>query len=77
MAISVDEEPDKARAFAADNKLNFFVSINPSLGKRIAENGVPVNLFTDKTGTLRYRKIGYEEGDEREIELVITELLKE
>jgi cytochrome c biogenesis protein CcmG, thiol:disulfide interchange protein DsbE len=77
IAISVDEEPDKARAFVAENKLNFFVSIDPALGKKFAEDGVPVSLFIGKSGTLRYRKDGYEEGDEREIELVITELLKE
>jgi len=77
VSISVDEEPDKARAFAADNKLSFFVSIDPAVGKKLAEDGVPVSLFIDKTGTLRYRKIGYEEGDEREIEMVISQLLKE
>jgi thiol-disulfide isomerase/thioredoxin len=77
VAISVDEEPDKARAFAADNSLNFFISIDPALGKKIAEDRIPLSLFIDRTGTLRYRKFGYDEGDEREIELVINELLKE
>ena len=77
VAISVDQEPDKARAFAADNSLNFFISIDPGLGKKIAGDSIPVSLIIDRTGTLRYRKLGYEEGDEREIELVITELLKE
>ena len=77
VAISVDQEADKARAFAADNSLNFFVSIDPGLGKTIAGDSIPVSLFIDRTGTLRYRKLGYEEGDEREIESVITELLKE
>lgn len=75
VAISVDQEPDKARAFAADNSLNFFISIDPGLGKKIAGDSIPVSLVIDRTGTLRYRKLGYEEGDEREIELVITELL--
>lgn len=76
VAISVDEDPDKARAFAADNKLKFFVSIDPALGKRFAEDSIPVSLFIDRNGTIRYRKNGYEDGDEREIELVLTELLK-
>ena len=77
VAISVDEEPDKARAYVADNSLNFFIAIDPALGKKIAEDRIPVSLFIDRTGTLRYRKVGYEEGDEREVELVITELLRE
>ena len=77
VAISVDEELDKARAYVADNSLNFFIAIDPALGKKVAEDRIPLSLFIDRTGTLRYRKFGYEEGDEREVELVITELLRE
>jgi len=76
VAISIDEEAANARALASDNKLPYFVSIDPVVGKRFTEEGIPLGLFIDKTGILRYRKLGYEEGDEREIELVITELLK-
>jgi thiol-disulfide isomerase/thioredoxin len=76
IAVSVDKDSSKVRPFAKENALNFFVSIDPALGKKFAKDGIPVSLFIDKTGTLRYREDGYEEGDEREIELVITELLK-
>lgn len=76
MAISIDEEAANARALVSDSKLPYFVSIDPVLGKKFTKEGIPLSLFIDKSGILRYRKLGYEEGDEREIEFVITELLK-
>jgi thiol-disulfide isomerase/thioredoxin len=76
VAISIDEEAANARALVSDSKLPYFVSIDPTLGKKFTEQGIPLSLFIDKTGLLRYRKLGYEEGDEREVEFVITELLK-
>jgi thiol-disulfide isomerase/thioredoxin len=76
MAISIDEEAANARALVSDSKLPYFVSIDPILGKKFTEEGIPLSLFIDKTGILRYRKLGYEAGDEREVEFVITELLK-
>lgn len=76
IAISIDEEAANALAVVSDSKLPYFVSIDPILGKKFTEQGIPLSLFIDKTGFLRYRKLGYEEGNEREVEFVITELLK-
>ena len=47
----------------------------PGLSKEPGVESVPASLFIDKRGRLRYRKVGYEEGDERELEVIIYELL--
>lgn len=76
IAISIDEDAANAQALISESKPPYFVSIDPILGKKFTGEGIPLSLFIDKTGILRYRKLGYEDGDEREIELVVTELLK-
>ncbi len=76
LAVSIDEDSRKVRPFATENGLNFPVAHSPTLGKQFKATTIPTSLFIDKHGNLRYRKIGFEEGDEREIEIVITELLK-
>lgn len=76
LAISIDEDSSKVRAFAIENAFNFPVAHSPTLGKQFKATPIPTSLFIDKHGNLRYRKTGFEEGEEREIEVVITELLK-
>ncbi len=75
-AVSTDEDLNKVRTFAIENDLNFPVVHSMSLGKYFNVDSIPASLFIDKHGKLRYRKIGFVEGDEREIEVVIRELLK-
>lgn len=76
LAVSIDEDSSKVRPFATENKLDFLVVHSPALGKRFDATSIPTSLFIDKHGNVRYRKTGFEEGDEREIEAVIMELLK-
>ena len=76
LAVSIDEDAREVRPFATENKLNFFVAHSPTLRERFKAETIPTTLLIDKHGNLRYRKVGFEEGDEREIEVVIIELLK-
>jgi thiol-disulfide isomerase/thioredoxin len=76
LAISIDEDSRKVSPFATANDLNFPVLHSVALGKHFDATPIPTSLFIDKQGNLRYRRIGFEEGDEREIEVIITELLK-
>jgi len=76
LAISTDEDLYKVQTFVSRNKLSFPVISQPALKKTFGIEEVPVSLFVDKQGTLRYRKLGFEYGDEREIEFVIMELLR-
>lgn len=76
LAVSIDEDSRKVRPFATENDLNFPVVHSVALAKHFNAPTIPTSLFIDKHGNLRYRKVGFVEGDEREIEVVITELLK-
>ena len=76
VAISVDEDSSKVRPFAAANGLRFPVVHSTALGEQFKAESIPASLFIDKLGNLRYRKEGFEEGDEREVEILIMELLK-
>jgi len=76
IAVSTDEDSSKVRPFVRTNKLTFWISDDLTLRKKFAVEEIPVSLFIDKNGNLRYRKIGFEEGDQRELEAAIIELLK-
>jgi thiol-disulfide isomerase/thioredoxin len=76
LAVSIDDDSSKVRPFAMENGLNFSVAHSPALGKQFKATPIPTNLLIDQNGNLRYRRIGFEEGDERELEIVIMELLK-
>jgi len=76
IAVSIDEDSRKVRPFVTEHAFNFLVAHSPALGKQFKATPIPNSLFIDKQGNLRYRKIGFEEGDEREVEIVILELLK-
>ena len=76
LAVSIDDDSRKVRPFATKNELDFLVAHSPTLGEQLKAKPIPTSLFIDKRGNLRYRKIGFAEGDEREIEVVIMELLK-
>ena len=76
IAVSIDGDSRKVPTFAREKGLNFLVAHSPALAERLKATPIPTSLFIDKHGHLRYRKVGFEEGDEREIEAVIMELLK-
>ena len=76
ITASIDDDANEARSFAGRDGFDLSVMSPPELSKEFGVETVPASLFIDKRGRLRYRKTGYEEGDERELEAVIIELLK-
>ena len=76
VAVSIDDSSSEVGPFAVKNKLNFPVVHSPALAEQLKAKPIPTTLFIDKQGRLRYRKVGFAEGDERDIEVVIRELLK-
>jgi len=77
LAVSIDDDLHKVLSFTRENGLTFFVAHAPNLARQLKAHAIPASLFFDKHGHLRYRQSGFSEGDEREIEVVITELLKQ
>jgi thiol-disulfide isomerase/thioredoxin len=76
LSISTDEEKEKVRPFVTQKRLTFPVFNEPNERKRFQVELIPTNIFIDKEGTIRYRITGFVEGGERELEVVISELLK-
>ena len=76
LAVATDEDAAKIGAFVKDHPLSFSLVRDQSLSRQFGIEALPANLFVDRQGRIRYRKIGFEEADERELEAVVVELLK-
>jgi thiol-disulfide isomerase/thioredoxin len=76
LAVSTDEDGEKVGPFAVERKLTFPVFKKTGLGKLYRVSTIPVNIFIDKEGIVRYRKTGFDERSGREMEVVVRELLK-
>jgi thiol-disulfide isomerase/thioredoxin len=76
LSISSDEEKEKVRPFVTQQRLTFPVFNEPKERKHFQVEVIPTNIFIDKEGMIRYRTTGFAEGGERELEVVISELLK-
>lgn len=76
LSISTDEEREKVRPFVTQKRMTFPIFNEPNGRKRFQAELIPTNIFIDKEGVIRYRTMGFTEGGDREIEAVITELLK-
>jgi thiol-disulfide isomerase/thioredoxin len=75
ISISTDDATYKVGPFAARRKLIFPVFIDTGLKDRFAAQMIPVNVFIDREGRSRYRKVGYDEDSEREFEIILKKLL--
>jgi peroxiredoxin/tetratricopeptide (TPR) repeat protein len=76
LAVSTDEDAASVAPFVKNNDLPFPVLHDQSFSKQLGVDALPTNLFLDQKGHIRYRKTGFVEGDERELEAVVLELLK-
>jgi thiol-disulfide isomerase/thioredoxin len=76
LSISTDDDMEKVRPFVDQQNLRFAVFNETRMRDRFGVELIPTNIFFDKEGNLRYRTVGYSEGGERELEVVINELLK-
>ena len=76
LAISTDEEPGKVAPFVARSNLSFPIFNDRNLSKLFKVGPIPTNIFIDREGKVRYRKIGFDEESEPQLDAVISLLLK-
>ena len=76
LSVSIDEFGYRVPPVVTKLKLDFPVFVEPEFGERFNAQTVPLNIFIDRQGTLRYRKIGFDNDSEREFETILGELLK-
>lgn len=77
LEISIDEDASKVVSFVKSKSLEIPVSHAPEIGKIFKATAIPTTLFIDKRGHLRFRKTGFSEGEERETEIILRELLRQ
>ena len=76
LSVSIDEYDFRVPPVVTRLKLDFPVFVEPVFGERFNAKTIPLNIFIDRQGTLRYRKIGFDNDSEREFETILAELLK-
>jgi peroxiredoxin/tetratricopeptide (TPR) repeat protein len=80
LAVSVDEIEDRPSvvSFAGAHKINFPILYDETVAKLYGVNSYPTTFFINKQGNIRYQNSGLDlKNAERELEIVIEELLKE
>ena len=77
LAISVDSDEAKLKAYLASNPLPFPVARDPdgSLLDSFNNRGVPTSLWIQKDGTIRLRTTGVPPGGDKRLDELVTELL--
>lgn len=76
IAISTDEDRKKVPQFVREYRLTFPVFYDMGMKDYFDASVVPTNVFIDREGKMRYRKVGFDEESLRELEAVINELIK-
>jgi thiol-disulfide isomerase/thioredoxin len=76
IAISTDKDRQNVLPFVRRFKPTFPVFYDTGLQDYFNANAIPTNIFIDRVGKMRYRKVGFDAEDMREIEAVVNELIK-
>ena len=73
LAVSIDEDPRNATAFAAAQKLNFPVLLDPlqKMAKAYEVDGIPTLFVIDKDGKITNGRIGYDLGLEWRLKIAL------
>jgi peroxiredoxin len=79
LGVSVDEDLDRARAFAAAMKVSYpmMFDTGSNLGRDYLLQKMPMTILVDRAGVVRYTNVGFKRGDERAYLDHIRELLRE
>ncbi|WP_025321100.1 TlpA family protein disulfide reductase [Deferrisoma camini] len=79
ISVALDRDPEAVRAYLQENPVNFPVALaNAEIRKAYGGiTTIPYIVFIDRTGRIRYRKIGFVPGDEAEIERWVARLVDE
>lgn len=79
LAVNVDQEPDKARAFLKELPAQF--RIVPDSGGKLAEHyqlrGMPSSFVVDRKGQVRFAHVGFTSSKRKTYEQEIEQLLLE
>jgi peroxiredoxin len=79
LGVSVDEDIDRAREFAAAMKVSYpmMFDTGSNLGRDYLLQKMPMTILVDRAGVVRYTNVGFKRGDERAYLDHIRELLRE
>jgi peroxiredoxin len=79
LGVSVDEDLDRARAFAAAMKVSYpmMFDTGSNIGRDYLLQKMPMTILVDRAGVVRYTNVGFKRGDERAYLDHIRELLRE
>ncbi len=81
VGISEDEpdDKDKIAAFASTYGAKFTIAWDEdkSIARRYKPETMPSTFLVDRRGVVRYAHVGYRDGDDREIEKEVMDLLAE
>src|SRR6202140_1085398 len=79
LGVSVDEDLDRAREFAAAMKVSYpmMFDTGSNIGRDYLLEKMPMTILVDRAGVVRYSNVGFKRGDERVYLDHIRELLRE
>jgi peroxiredoxin len=79
LGVSVDEDLDRAREFAAAMKVSYpmMFDTGSNIGRDYLLQKMPMTILVDRAGVVRYTNTGFKRGDERAYLDHIRELLRE
>ena len=79
LGVSVDEDLDRARAFAAAMKVSYpmMFDTGSNIGRDYLLQKMPMTILVDRAGVVRYTNVGFKRGDEHAYLDHIRELLRE
>ena len=75
LAISAETDKSKVSEFVKEHKLLFPVLLGTKIERLYGVNGIPDNIFVDRSGNIRYRQFGFRTGSETTLGAVVEELL--
>ena len=75
LGINTERDPETVKQFA-EGKISYPVLLDGQmLAQAYGVGGIPDTYYIDKAGVVRYRDLGFGDGQETEIEKKIKELL--
>lgn len=79
VGVNLDENPDDAKAFLADNPAIFTVAADKSenCARRFAVKGMPSSYLVDRSGVIRYEHLGFRPGEAQAFRGLVEKLLAE
>ena len=79
LGVSVDEDLARAREFAGAMKVSYPILFDTGsdIGRDYLLQKMPVTILVDRSGVVRFAKVGYKRGDEHAYLDHIRELLRE